>query len=211
MRSLFSEHFLTISLSFCCGVVLTAAFVGWRNPPLRLGDGRRTSQSVKEIVGASGRGTQLVAVVVGSSRLGSLADRAIVDSLRGCLGAARELARGRNLELVSIGSAVDQSPDVGLRWLSRIGDFDEVVAGQGWTGTAAQSFLWNLGPSQPSVPQILVFLRNVRAISETELVVTQSTPLLRLRGVRELARCRTEVTQFFADSARWRNELQGTR
>jgi hypothetical protein len=96
---------------------------------------------VKEIVGASGRGTQLVAVVVGSSRLGSLADRAIVDSLRGCLGSARELARGRNLDLVSIGSAVDQSPDVGLRWLSRIGDFDEVVAGQGWTGTAAQSFL----------------------------------------------------------------------
>jgi hypothetical protein len=68
--------------------------------------------------------------------------------------------RGQNVRY--LGVALDWDVEAGLRMLRRMGRFDEVSAGGGWTNSAVFQFLWQDSLAVAAIPQLILLERTLR-------------------------------------------------
>jgi hypothetical protein len=92
--------------------------------------------------------------------------------------ATRRFARRAGYHFVGIGVALDWVVDDGVRKLSKLGDFDEVIVGGNWMNTGIRLFVGTRGP-ELTIPQIVVFLQE-RTVSREGV---EAGPLRELRRV----------------------------
>jgi hypothetical protein len=79
-----------------------------------------------------------------------------------------KLLREQNVgKVVFIGVALDSSVQRGLRSLNAIAEFDEVIAGRGWSNTGLIRYVWNDLPGRAVVPQVVLTSREVIAGART--------------------------------------------
>ena len=124
---------------------------------------------------------EVVAVVLVSSTCAAcqLIEKGYVDSLRAAL-ASRATAAGR--ELAVVGVAIDHAWDEGISFLEDLGAFDEVVSGRSWLNAGAEAYMHRHVPGPLSVPQILVFTRDVEW-SGGALLFDDSQVVARVLGI----------------------------
>lgn len=130
-----------IALASCDAVELGP---GTQPPPLRPTDGR---QQVVVLMVAAG--------CAASSRK---------DLPNAVAAVKRDLARiaaAAGRQLITLGVALDQSSDVGLKVLRRFGEFDQVMVGAGWLNEGAVRFIWRDVAGAPVLPQMLLIERTV--------------------------------------------------
>lgn len=140
--------------------------------------------------------TQLVMVVVGSSRCGASQGNALAKAIRMVRDSARLMAEEQSVPFVTIGVALDYWPEEGLRWLRGIGEFDEVLSGQKWLGEGAFQFVWGVQGAPTVVPQIILETRTIerrkfqlRVINRSELArMVGPVDILEAHGLNSLRR-----------------------
>lgn len=172
---------LPLAVSACIGALAsTAALKAWRPAP-SVGDGRSSPIGLDSITHGTRRATQVILVLLGTERLLQRQTNEVMSAFREFRAAVRKSAAANSMSLVTVGAAIDHAPDQGLRWLGKIGGFDEVSAGQSWTGSGAREFVWADSNPQASLPQVMVLIRNFRVTAE-RVETHNSSPILRLRG-----------------------------
>ncbi|HUG38859.1 MAG TPA: hypothetical protein VMM12_00150 [Longimicrobiales bacterium] len=109
-------------------------------------------------------GTDSALVLIVSSQCSVCSDPALVEQLGALLRKAQVASAGR---LKVIGIAVDPSPRDGYELLSRMGRFDEMNVGGGWSNLAFSDLLWGDSIAVWAVPQLVVLERQLDADGRT--------------------------------------------
>jgi hypothetical protein len=60
-----------------------------------------------------------------------------------------------------VGVSLDNNPKVGVDYLFRLAEFDEVVAGGNWLNTATEKFLWGSYALKAEIPKVVLLRRTV--------------------------------------------------
>ncbi len=141
------------------GVLLGAALTfGWIH--------YRKSQ-IEPTVPSLPNGTQEVAVFIGASWCGASRYPGLRDSVpKLMLRLARE-AHTRHHQFESMGIALDQPAQKGIKWLSQYGSFDELIVGNNWANFGAIRFIWSDSLVQPALPQLIVMSRSFATTDQT--------------------------------------------
>jgi len=111
-----------------------------------------------------------------------LGEQPIIDSL---VQAVRGQAQAADLKTKLTGVAVDESWELGVDFLTSIGDFDEILAGRSWLNTGVVLFGHRDMPGVIGVPQVVVIRRNVSQVGE-RTVIDPDQLLARKVGLDEL-------------------------
>ncbi len=82
----------------------------------------------------------------------------------------------------AIGVALDWKIDEGMEFLSKFGEFDEVIIGRNWLNSAAIRYIWRDEPGLPQIPQVIVLKRHLEVMDEG-ILVSDDQVLLRKNGV----------------------------
>lgn len=131
-------------------------------------------------------GPELVAVFLVASTCGASHNPTLpplLDSIRVRLG---ERAAAEGEQLVIIGVSLDDDPTTGTRFLSHFGRFDAVIAGGGWAGPGALSYMIRDLHGDLAMPQ-LVLLSRVVTIGQTSIASSSDHVLGRFVGPSQLA------------------------
>ena len=131
-------------------------------------------------------GPQLVAVFLVASTCGASHNPTLprlLDSIRVRLG---ERAAVEGEQLVTIGVSLDDDPATGIRFLSHFGRFDAVIAGGGWVGPGALSYMIRDVHGDLAMPQ-LVLLSRVVKMQERSIASSSDHVLGRFVGPSQLA------------------------
>ncbi len=126
-------------------------------------------------------GANLEAVFVGSSTCHASRSPTLPRELRTVLSILRDSATSAGAQFASVGVAIDWDVAAGIRWLKRVGDFDEVVAGRNWANLGAFDYLWSDSSATPVLPQLILAVRTVTA-DTARVVATRPRVVLRLLG-----------------------------
>lgn len=125
-------------------------------------------------VGPPSDGEQLVLVFVGSTSCiwsGTPEVRHAVDSAVGLLG---EYAQQRGMAFHRIGIVASPSPESGLAFLDRFGEFDEIIVGGWWSNAGLRKYVMSDFRGSGVTPQLLVLQRRIgdngRAVSDEQLL-----------------------------------------
>lgn len=70
-------------------------------------------------------------------------------------------ARSRGHPFSTIGVSLDLGPVEGIRWLSSLGRFDQVISGRSWTNTGYVQYVLSDSNARKGVPQLVVLQRHV--------------------------------------------------
>lgn len=84
-----------------------------------------------------------------------------VSTLQKLIAEYEAIANEQNAVFVKHAIGIDWDVEEGFGIIQSIGSFDEVSIGRNWINEAAMSHIWNDEETQPSVPQVLVFTRDV--------------------------------------------------
>lgn len=112
---------------------------------------------------------------------------AIVDATKGAL-ARDAAARGRKLHLIAISLDDDIGP--ALRFLARLGTFNEVSIGGNWLNSQVSSLVWNDPQTEPQIPQWIIVDRDV-TIGQARIAIRSGqvrTRIVGLDGMRRWSR-----------------------
>lgn len=90
-----------------------------------------------------------------------------------------------NLGFSSILVSTDSTPLRGLSTLESLGPFDEINIGNGWRNLGSSAFIWERLPSEPSIPQLSLFLVRYGG-SEDRIRVQSRMTLSRMIGACEI-------------------------
>lgn len=127
--------------------------------------------------------TQTLAVVIVSSACRACQSKEFRTAERELVSALRRDGRA-----LIHGVSLDADVNDGLKFLRKLGPFDEVSAGGGWQSVAAQQYVWgDLGGGTPMVPQILFISRIVRRLPGG-VSIEEAKVDRRLIGVLEIQR-----------------------
>ena len=96
------------------------------------------------------------------------------------------LAMDRDIRFSAVGVAIDPIPLRGVRHLAALGVWDEVIAGRGWANTGAMRYIWQDYPGHPSVPQLVVLKRRMRAYPHPIWDVLAEDVVFRRIGVKSI-------------------------
>lgn len=130
-------------------------------------------------------GDEIVAIFVGASFCGATSAPdlpQVLEDMRRSLGTR---ASEEHKRLVTVGVALDVSPDDGLKFLSHYGRFDEVLAGRNWLNTGAIDYIWRDTPGAASLPQLIVLERHVDE-GKTSISVGTDHLIRREIGIEEI-------------------------
>lgn len=78
--------------------------------------------------------------------------------------------------------AMDRNLDAALAFIRPLGAFDEYAVGGDFVSTAAQRFVWRNSAPEPSVPQVLVLERTLRAVPGQPITLGRDRVLRRVLG-----------------------------
>jgi len=124
-----------------------------------------------------------VMVFVGASTCSSSMADGLPEALRAIRTGMRSQATERGEGFASIGISTDVVVTDGVRYLKRMGPFDEIVAGRNWANLGVQRYVWgeSLG-GEPGIPQLIVMERVFDRSRTGELVVSGERVLFRKLG-----------------------------
>ncbi len=119
------------------------------------------------------KGTERVAIFIGSSTCGAAEDDRVVKGLPILWADLARGAREKGMSFSTIGIAVDWRVSDGMGFLQKLGWFDEVMTGRNWLNQGAYRFIFSdlAGPS--SVPQILLIERDIDPTQGTVQVLAE--------------------------------------
>lgn len=106
-------------------------------------------------------------------------------------------AETQNKEFSAVGIANDFSVKKGWEFLNSTGYFDEVIIGKNWLNSGSIEFIWNHDQPEPSMPQIIVFEREVN-VGEF-IQVGQKKYLARYAGSAEIEEWVNSGADFTTD------------
>jgi hypothetical protein len=129
-----------------------------------------------------GDAQQLVMVVLGSAGCGASRGSELLASMLAVRDSLRAIAQRRSTPFASIGVALDEDPRTGMDWLSEVGGFDEVAAGEGWINTAAVAYVWRDTTALAATPQVIVELRRIGRETTKRFSVPSGEVLIRMIG-----------------------------
>lgn len=110
--------------------------------------------------------TEYIILVMSSSTCLASATRGFDEAVRKIPELAREQLAGQPEAVArTIGVALDQDPARGVKYLSTLGEFDEIVAGGGWLNTATEKYLWGVHSLDAVTPQVVLLRRRVRYLA----------------------------------------------
>jgi hypothetical protein len=174
-----------------CSFALAGAGAWW----VALGGTARTAPSrfTAAFDTASAR-RELVMVYIGSSTCAASNSRELLADVRQLRRQLESRAAASGRAFVSLGVAVDQRADAGLRHLEKVGPFDEVAAGRGWGNAHALRYVWEDWPGIAGTPQIVVIEREMEVSRDSPGGITYATGperlVLRKAGLWEISRWR---------------------
>jgi hypothetical protein len=184
---------LPLLIALCLGMIAAFAIDASRRERGLIGSAVSIPRGTITAAYSKG-GPQLTLVVVGTRRLASKDARATIATLRAFRDSISRIAESRSLPLSVIGASIDRSPDEGVLWLRAVGGFDEIIAGGGWAGVAAERFVWKDSTTRAAVPQVRVLLRVVRADTASVRVLAERA-ILTLVGYPALDSSLTALTK----------------
>ncbi len=91
-----------------------------------------------------------------------------------------ERAKEHNMGYSVMGIANDHPPKKGWEFIQSNGYFDEVIVGREWFNSGSIDFLINRSDSLPSVPQVIVFEREIDI--GNDIKIGEKNILVRLKG-----------------------------
>jgi hypothetical protein len=103
-------------------------------------------------------GSHMTLVVLAPTGAG---DRGLEADIAEAKSAVRRRAHESGFYFSTVGISVDWSVSNGLRILSGLADFDEVIVGRNWLNSGARRYIHDLR-GEPSVPQVVVILEDIR-------------------------------------------------
>jgi hypothetical protein len=125
-------------------------------------------------------------VLLGARGCGASRGTPMLAALLDVRDSLRATARRRGIPFAFIGVALDQDPDVGLRWLQEIGGFDEISAGGGLLNAAVTEYVWRQSTGMVVTPEVIVGLRPVASATNRRLKPMNMEILLRMLGQRDI-------------------------
>lgn len=117
------------------------------------------------------KGIELVAVYIGANDCVPCHDANMKNAFRKMKDMLAERSAKKGQRFAVTGVSLDWDVETGIKFLSDIGPFDQVIIGKNWTNNAALEYIWNDPSGQPAIPQIVIFQREVR---ETEGRISMS-------------------------------------
>ncbi len=106
-------------------------------------------------------GGQIVAVVISADFCVATRQPEVRRTIRVILDSLKNLSISRSEHLITVGISVDPYAEVGTRFLEKLFQFDEIIAGNNWMGLGAIRFLWQDYPGTAMIPQVVILHRNL--------------------------------------------------
>jgi hypothetical protein len=144
-----------------------------------------TADSLSQHVLRLGTTDELVAVLIASSDCGASQKEELRRALRGLRSAIVAMPEAKSKRVVLIGAALDWAIPDGVAYLKSIGGFDEIAVGNSWLNAAAIQYIWQAPGRLTSIPQLVVFEREV-TVTREGITVSPSHIIKRMRGVPEI-------------------------
>lgn len=174
------------------GLVVGAAATFYIKHKERTGTAQESASNVD--AGEPDSGIQEAAVFIGASWCRGAASPELRDSLPILMTTLRAEAYARSHRFTSIGVSLDGSPETGIDWLTKYGQFDELDVGGGWGNYAVLSLIWGDSSSAPILPQLIILTREIATESPTKIKLGSLVVRERLYGTRLILR-RLEATK----------------
>ena len=130
---------------------------------------------------------ELFAVYVGADDCGPCHDAELKRALRKMRPVLAGRAEREGRAFFMTGVALDSEAGKGVRFLSRLGNFDEIIAGRGWKNHAAIEYLWGDTSAELGIPQLIIVEREMKNV-EGRLVPSGSKIMARYVGPKTIAR-----------------------
>lgn len=128
---------------------------------------------------------QLTLVLIGASWCGASTAKGFPDSLEVLKASLAGRAQARGLAFGTLGIAMDRNRQEGLRFLDKMGRFDQYVLGGNWLNEGLVRFVWRDSPGQPEVPQVVLVLRT-RQFSMAGISLGQDSIVGRYTGTEDI-------------------------
>jgi len=170
--------------SLLAGVVLpAAAYLGVRTYQVQRPVA--VSPLARAVGTAKGENVGLLAILVSSSSCAGNTFPGFTESVQQLAWVIQSRAAEGGISHHVVGVAIDPLATNGWQYLQSIGPFHEVVAGGGWTNTAAMKYMWEDRQLPPQVPQLLI-LRRVTHQTDGSITVLDAQTLQHLRSASEI-------------------------
>lgn len=131
-------------------------------------------------------GTEIVMLVIGSSTCGASMNDSLPRIVASIATAAGNRAEAAGKQFATVGVAIDGSASAGLKFLSRIDQLDEIVAGRNWLNSAAVTYLWRDLPGNAALPQVVLIERPIE-VDTKNIRVGKDSLLARVIGLDSLS------------------------
>jgi hypothetical protein len=125
--------------------------------------------------------SEIVLVLIGSESCGAHGIAGFNEAVRRARMRIAAHAEEQGVSFASTGVSFDWSIQDGLRFLDRLGPWDEVIIGRNWFGFAAAHFVWRDLPGDPVIPQVIVLERQIERQSEA-IIIGNYRVLFRIIG-----------------------------
>lgn len=176
----------TVAFTICIFVVaILASYTAKKEYLRRYGSAKAAVVRPESI---ARKGKQYLFVYVGSSRCAACAAPELPGNVSSLRESIRSFAIETGVGFVSIGVAREMSAKVGLAHLEKIGEFDEVSAGQGDLNVASAHFISVDHRGLPATPQVIVLERTLQVDPDGSVNVSryEEQVLARKVGLKEI-------------------------
>jgi hypothetical protein len=133
-------------------------------------------------------GTELTFIWIASSKCASSNDDRLIGSYPSIIAELQRVASDRSMRLATLGVGIDNRPEASLQYFAKLGPFNELSVGRGWTNSSALKYLWGQFTGPPAVPQVLILERRLSDAGAIVRLVESQQLLLRLVGTRSIRR-----------------------
>lgn len=130
-------------------------------------------------------GVERVAIVLGSSWCPACRNDSLPGAIHRLMEQLRIRAEADGRSFATIGAAIDWQREPGIRWLDKVGTFDEITVGRSWVNSAAVRHIWRESQGIPALPQVVLIERTVKPDSN-RVHVTEDRLLDRRHGLGEI-------------------------
>lgn len=125
-------------------------------------------------------GTELVFVYLGSYDCGPCHLPELKSAIEDAKLLLRQKAEETSKSFSAVGADMGWDVEKGIAFLGENGQFDEIMVGRSWTGSAGSKYIWQEEAASPAKPSIVVYERRVEpgedgiSISEPVYLVSKS-------------------------------------
>lgn len=176
---------IAVLVSLGAGAVIAQA--AWRNlrhaPPVASGPIHMVPLPGKPDNIRSG--SELIAVYLVSSHCAASKDSRFPPAVARINNSLAAITAAKGMTFTRRGVALDGQPADGLRFLTRVGTFDEFDVGRNWLNSQAIQYVWRDFKGPSSLPQIILLERHAD-VSRSKISVSPERVLLRKVGTSQI-------------------------